>query len=197
MIYSIKFCIGYQKYFFSSLIKPIVGDAGHVSLLCHLAFTSNFCNKSCCLDERYRSMVGLRNSAVWRTGERNTVSNVFLKERALYNTFHFWCPDSTRGHREQFLTFGHDNSTRISQTKRLHICEWAASHKLCSSPIWYIDVSPTSQVTALSDSRIRFKFHAKLWNLKSNILQELKKKKVKIFVPINDKHGVFNWKHLQ
>jgi len=48
------------------------------------------------------------------------------------------------------------------------------SNELYTTSVRYTDVPSTSQVIPILSSRIRFKFLAKLWNLKSNILQELK-----------------------
>lgn len=79
-IYSIKICICYQKCFFSSLIKPVLGDPGHLICRCSLycviwpldQIPTKIPPKICWFDMKYRSMSGLYNSVASRTVEKIT-----------------------------------------------------------------------------------------------------------------------------
>lgn len=89
------------------------------------------------------------------------------KKHALHSIPHLQYTDSTHGP-NSFLTIKHINSSKISQTNRFHICKWALSNEHCTTTICYIDT------VSKNHPRIRFQFLTQLWNLKSNVLQELK-----------------------
>lgn len=157
-IYNIKTFICSKKYYFSSSVTPILGDAVCTSLLC-IQFLSKFSIRS--FDMRYRYTFW---SIVSGNVEKNNMYGVF---HALHSTLHLQYTDSTHGP-NSFLTIKHINSSKISQTNRFNICKWALSNEHYTTTIWYTDTASKNH------PRIRFKFLTELWNLKSNILRELK-----------------------